>query len=338
MNTHRGLTFALLVLAQAGMVASSAGSGASRPLPDPPGFALGPEELVQYGGVDIVVSGYSVPSLHDWNNDGLPDVVVGEGGGLEPGMVRIYPNTGTPGRPEFDSFFFAQSEGSDLTVPAEGCLGAFPRVVQWDGDARKDLVVGRGDGTITLFLNTGSDAAPAFDGGQPLQVGPQGSKVDIDVGGRATPSVVDWNNDGRKDLVVGALDGHIRLFLNSGSDHEPDFQNEEFVMAAGFPLLVDTLRASPAVADVDGDHRKDLVVGDTDGRLLLWRNIGTDEAPAFQSPTAVASDGAPLDLPSTRSRPSLCDWNGDDLPDVVHHSVIHRQSLANAVEAVNSVG
>jgi len=40
---------------------------------------LGPEELVQAGGADISVLGYSVPSLADWDNDGLNDLIVGEG-------------------------------------------------------------------------------------------------------------------------------------------------------------------------------------------------------------------------------------------------------------------
>ena len=42
---------------------------------------LGPEELVQAGGADISVLGYSVPSLADWDNDGLNDLIVGEGSG-----------------------------------------------------------------------------------------------------------------------------------------------------------------------------------------------------------------------------------------------------------------
>ncbi len=284
---------------------------------DPPTFALGPEEYVQYGGVDIIVSGYSVPSSFDWNSNGLPDLIVGEGGGGFLGKVRIYPNIGVPGRPAFDSYLYVQSEGADLEVPPEGCLGAFPRVTYWNADGLKDLVIGRADGRVKLYLNIATDEAPAFDGGWFLQVGQPGTKVDIDVGSRATPTVVDWNSDGSKDLVVGAFDGLLRLYLNSGTDTEPDFQSEEFVMASGAPLNVGTLRSSPAVADVTGDGLKDLIAGDTEGRLLLWRNTGTNQSPTFQTAVAVTSDGAPVDLPSTRSRPALCDWDGDRLADVL---------------------
>lgn len=79
------------------------------------------EEIVQAGGVDISVPGFSVPSFVHWNNDGLPDLVVGEGGlGTYDGKVRVYINNGAPGNPAFSSFFYVQSEGSDLTSPSGG--------------------------------------------------------------------------------------------------------------------------------------------------------------------------------------------------------------------------
>jgi hypothetical protein len=56
---------------------------------------FGPEEIVQAGGQDIVVPGYSVPSFADWNNDLLQDLIVGEGGNGAAGKVRVYLNRGT---------------------------------------------------------------------------------------------------------------------------------------------------------------------------------------------------------------------------------------------------
>jgi hypothetical protein len=38
------------------------------------------------------------------------------------------------------------------------------------------------------------------------------------------PSVMDWNNDGKKDLLVGQFDsGYVWLFLNQGTDAQPAF-------------------------------------------------------------------------------------------------------------------
>ena len=82
---------------------------------------LGPEGLVQAGGVDIDVPGYSVPSFVFWNSDTLRDLVVGKGGGgVVEGKVRVYLNVGTPGVPQFSDYFYVQSSGSDLVSPGAG--------------------------------------------------------------------------------------------------------------------------------------------------------------------------------------------------------------------------
>lgn len=83
--------------------------------------SFGPEELIQAGGVDIDVPGFSVPSLARWDGDDLPDLVIGEGGfGLDDGKVRVYLNTGTLENPVFGDFQYAQANGSDLALPSGG--------------------------------------------------------------------------------------------------------------------------------------------------------------------------------------------------------------------------
>lgn len=273
---------------------------------------LGPEEIIQANGVDIQVPGYSVPSFVDWNNDKLNDLVIGEGGGFGDAKVRVYLNVGTEPSPQFSDYFYAQSDGSDLVCPASGCLGCFPRVEYWDADERKDLLVGQADGTVKIFLNIDTDESPTFDGGTFLKVGLPGSKTNINAGARATPCLVDWNNDGRKDLVAGAYDGRIHIFINEGTDTEPDFLAETFAQANGSDLAVPGKRSSPIVIDLDMDDRKDILAGNTDGQLLFYQNIGTDAEPIFSDYKLVESNGVPIDLPgSPRSRPFLCYWTGD---------------------------
>lgn len=81
---------------------------------------IGPETFVKAGGTDIVVEDYSVPSLAHWNNDGLPDLIVGEGSGSGRGVVRVYLNQGAPGDPRFSASFLAQSNGGTLNLPGGG--------------------------------------------------------------------------------------------------------------------------------------------------------------------------------------------------------------------------
>jgi len=280
---------------------------------------LGPEELVQADGIDIQVPGYSIPSFVDWNNDNLKDLVVGQGSGAGNARIRVYLNIGTESDPQFGDYFYIRSNGSTLTCPGQGCLGCFPRVVYWDEDDRKDLLVGQANGTIKIFLNIGTDESPIFDGGTYLQAGFAGSM--INVGARATPSAVDWDNDGMLDLVAGAYDGCIHIYLNSDAV-PPDFSYSPVsgysVLEDDSDLIVPSRRSSPVVADIDGDGNKDLLSGNTDGQLLFYRNIGTDTEPAFSGYSFVQSDGVPIDLSgSPRSRPFVCDWTGDGCLDVL---------------------
>jgi len=271
---------------------------------------LGPEELVQAGGVNIGVGTYSVPSFVDWDNDNLKDLIIGTGSGY----VRVYLNDGAESAPSFSDYFYAQSNGANLYCPPLGCLGCFPRVVYWDADARKDLLVGQADGTVKIFINTGTESNPVFDAGQLVKVS---AGANLDVGLRATPTFLDWNNDNKTDLVVGAYDGKIHIYINCGCGGAvpPSFSTSSpaglLAQEDGSDLVVPSARSSPVILDLDGDGSKDLLTGDTNGRLWFYSNVGTDSAPTFSGYSPVESNGVAIDLPSSRSRPFVCYWTGD---------------------------
>ncbi len=278
---------------------------------------LGPDQYVEADGSYIIVPGYSVPSFAHWNDDGLMDLIVGEGSGSSTARVRVYLNDGTAEEPAFSDYFYAQSNGSTLTVSGSGCLGIFPRVVYWDDDQRKDLLVGLADGKIEIYRNIGTDAEPTFDGGTYVQVGLPGFKSNIDVGYRATPTMLDWNNDGRKDLIAGAIDGKVRVYIDESASGEPDFYEMVYAQANGVDLDVPSNRSSPEVADLDFDGRKDILLGNTNGEILLYTNVNTDADPVFGDYSHVEADGVPIDLTGSRSRPDIADWNNDGLPDLL---------------------
>jgi len=84
-------------------------------------LSLGGEQIVQAGGADIDVTGYSVPSYVDWDNDGRLDLIIGEGPtAAAEGKVRVYLNIGTSSQPAFSTFFYAQADGVDLAVAGSG--------------------------------------------------------------------------------------------------------------------------------------------------------------------------------------------------------------------------
>ncbi|MBN2473427.1 MAG: Ig-like domain-containing protein [Pirellulales bacterium] len=281
-----------------------------------PEFAPGPN--LQAEGADIDVGTYSVPSLADWNSDGLLDLVVGEKTPAGVGKVRVYLNTGTASIPVYGAPLYAQSQGADLVVSAAGCLGVFPRVFDFNRDGLQDLVLGLADGRVQVALNENTNADPQFGTPVNVQVGQPGAKVDINVGGRATLDLVDWNNDGRFDLVLGAMDGKVRVFLNQAASGPADLRGEIVVASGTGELVAPSGRSSVTVADLDGDGRKDLLLGTTDGRLLFYANTGTDAAPAFGGYQPLRTTGEVIDLAGdARSRPFVGDVNDDGIADLL---------------------
>ena len=73
----------------------------------------------------------------------------------------------------------------------------------------------------------------------------------LDVGSRATPTLVDWDNDNKTDLVVGAFDGQIHIYLNCGGSGgiPPTFDFSTLSGSSapedGWDLVVPSNRSSP---------------------------------------------------------------------------------------------
>ena len=156
--------------------------------------------------------------------------------------------------------------------------------------------------------------APVFDTGNYLMVGdPIGIQEEIDVGMRATSTVVDVNSDGKKDLVIGALDGKIHVYINENTNEDPIFYEEIILMTSnGSELVVHTERSSPEVRDFNDDGLLDIMSGNTEGQLLLYL------APGFSYYMHAHSAGEPIDLDGeARSRPATCDWTSDERLDVL---------------------
>lgn len=67
----------------------------------------------------------------------------------------------------------------------------------------------------------------------------QDGAVPLEVDRYPIPCVVDWNNDGAKDLLVGQyIDGWIWLFLNQGTDLNPVFDGGSLIESGGQPISV----------------------------------------------------------------------------------------------------
>jgi len=145
---------------------------------------------------------------------------------------------------------------------------------------------------------------------------------------------VDWNNDGKKDLLAGDTKGQVWLYLNTGSATEPVLAAGIRVLSAGKPITGRPVslndgsgsRITPQPlmgyyskihwADIHGDGLKDLLVGQTYrslNHIVVYRNVGTIDEPRLAKPKAFT-------LPkNSRRRPSpyVSDLDGDGKPDMI---------------------
>ena len=62
----------------------------------------------------------------------------------------------------------------------------------------------------------------------------------LSVYGFSSPAVLDWNNDGRKDLLVGDYEHYIYLYLNQGTDARPSFNGRTRLTSGGSAIQTDS--------------------------------------------------------------------------------------------------
>jgi hypothetical protein len=187
-----------------------------------------------------------------------------------------------------------------------------PFVVDFNLDGQKDLVVGNGDGTVSLMLNRGSDNDPLYSDARALEAdnGP------IDVGTNAAPFLLDYDNNGTFDLLVGSGDGYLYCYSSRSGNAAPSFSAPSLITGIdGIPLNVDS-DCTPWVSDWNGDRRKDLLLGSGNGMLLLAINVGSDSAPVFDPVRPLHAGGRPIEAGGPTA-PCVIDWNADGYPDVL---------------------
>ena len=274
-------------------------------------------------GQPLTSGGYNAPTFGDADGDGGADLVVGVQRGLcFQGRTAVanlfyFEDTGSPDRPALD-------------LRTDRLLGALdvgtrsaPALADLDGDGDLDLVVGNeadpedpSRATLARFENVGTDAAPSFE----LRDGDWlGLRYDY---GAYAPAFGDLDGDGDLDLLVGGFNGRFALLRNTGTAEAPvyDLEDERFqnVDAGQY--------GRGALGDLDGDGLLDLVTGASNGRVRLYRNVGTASAPAF----GTASNGTPdsldvaygtgIGIPDDvgqDSAPALADLDGDGDLDLV---------------------
>jgi hypothetical protein len=208
---------------------------------------------------------HAFPALADIDGDNDEDLFIGEGGWQGTGAggnIHFYRNVGTPSAPSWtlvdDNFLGLDVGGWSRPVFAD-----------IDDDNDLDLFIGDEDGTLTLVLNTGTSGSPAW-------AAPVRPYAGLDVGAYSAPAFFDVDLDGDLDMLSGSENGSLAYVRNTGSAGSPAWE----MVSTAYPGIDIGENSTPTAADVTGDGEPDLLLGDGDGGLNLFRYDGPGSSPA----------------------------------------------------------
>ncbi|MEI6493513.1 MAG: VCBS repeat-containing protein [Verrucomicrobiota bacterium] len=147
-------------------------------------------------------------------------------------------------------------------------------------------------------------------------------------------SVADLNGDGLPDIAVMDPVGYLRVYFNSGTKTEPKFTVGELAnlflsrINPTDPTLQGVSAANArqgqriCLCDISRSGKKDLVIGNYLGEIMLIPNSGTGVKPDYRQPSSIASViiptmKDPLKKWGNLFAPAVWDWNRDSKDDLL---------------------
>ena len=138
-----------------------------------------------------------------------------------------------------------------------------------DDDNDLDLFIGDEGGTLTFVQNTGSATSPSW--ATPMQ-----PYAGLDLGSYSAPAFFDVDEDGDLDMLVGSENGSLAYVRNTGTANSPSWE----LVSTAYPDIDIGDHSTPTAADVNGDGKPDLLIGDGDGGLNVYLYEGPGTPPA----------------------------------------------------------
>ena len=222
----------------------------------------------------IDLNGYASPNFVDIDNDGDNDMFSGN----VHGNIFYYPNIGNQKSPIWDI------SNIIMSLPWTNHPSSFPEFVDIDNDNDFDLFIGEGGwdnnytggGKIHFYRNDGTINEPKW-----TFVTEQYNE--IDVGAYSVPRFVDIDNDNDYDLFVGNKEGKLIFFRNNGSATNPIWGKA----VENYALIDVGEYSAPEFFDIDNDNDYDLFIGEYNGSIYYYKNIGSSHIPNWKFITPI---------------------------------------------------
>lgn len=256
------------------------------------------------------------PRVHDWDADGDLDLVISVRSD-----ILLMENTGTRQKPRFD-------QKPRLVRPTWGPAQVVAdQLLDWNGDGRVDLFNG-----YHVRLNAGGKNPWSWPDYIPLLKPGQEIHHRSGMGDEEHSRLLDdFDGDGIVDLLFGDWHGHVWWHRNRGTSAAPDFDiagiklniRDGSAIKVG-PMGLDPTKSFDALqgartvvsaGDFDGDQRRDLVIGDTYGKLRYFRQLPESERAVKTEP--VFAPGVEFGDLGIRLNVCTTDWNQDGKPDII---------------------
>lgn len=219
-----------------------------------------------------------------------------------------------------------------------------PSVADWDSDGKLDIISGNSQGFVQFFKNVGDNIEPKFTA--PVNLKSCGHTIQIQSGygediqgplearyGYVCPNVIDWNDDGRLDILFSDARGKHMILLGKEGLPEDCLDLEHPIYCNDLDLH-GTWRCRPGIAKTK--NKTFYITLDDSNELHLYSKIDTynlkDEGKLRLKdgktiPASTAKSGG-----TGRLKIDITDWDGDGKLDLIlgtckHHSIPGHKGL-----------